>query len=52
MADYLKLCLSGVGIGCVVLESDGGKLSALVLPGAEKRAKEIVREVVDSEPPE
>jgi hypothetical protein len=50
MAEYLKLCLNGVGIGCVFNE-DGGKTRVMVLPEAEKRAQEIVREVIDAEPP-
>lgn len=50
-ADYLKLSLNGVGIGCVVSEA-GGKLRVLVMPESEKRAKEIVREVVDGTPPQ
>lgn len=50
MAEYLKLCLTGVGIGCVFSE-DGDKIRILVLPEAEKRAREIVREVTDAEPP-
>jgi hypothetical protein len=49
MAEYLKLCLAGVGIGCVLSE-DGGKIRVMVLPEAEKRALEVVREVVDAEP--
>jgi hypothetical protein len=51
MAEYLKLCLTGVGIGCVLRE-DGGKTRVLVLPEAEKRAREVVREVVDADPPQ
>jgi hypothetical protein len=50
MSDYLKLCLSGVGVGCLVQESDSGKLHVMVMPGAEKRAKQIVREIVEGEP--
>jgi hypothetical protein len=50
-ADYLRLSLNGVGIGCVV--SDGsGKRRVLVMPESEKRAKEIVREVVEGTLPE
>jgi hypothetical protein len=48
MAEYLKLCLAGVGIGCV-FSADGGKIRVMVLPEAEKRAREVVREVVDAE---
>lgn len=49
-ADYLKLSLSGVGVGCV-LKEDRGKMRVLVLPEQEKRAREIVREVVEGTPP-
>jgi hypothetical protein len=50
-ADYLKMSLSGVGVGCV-LEKDGGKLRVLVLPTFEKRAREITREVIEGTPPQ
>jgi hypothetical protein len=50
MAEYLKLCLSGVGIGCVLREA-GGEIHISVLPATEIRAREIVREVVDAAPP-
>jgi hypothetical protein len=51
MAEYLKLCFSGVGIGCVLRE-DGSKIHVFVLPANEIRAREIVREVVDAAPPQ
>jgi len=51
MAEYLKLCLSGVGIGCV-LRQDSAKTHVFVLPANEARAREIVREVVEATPPE
>jgi hypothetical protein len=51
MAKYLKLCLSGVGIGCVLRE-DGAKTHVFVLPAEETRAREVVREVVEATPPE
>lgn len=51
MADYLALCLRGVGVGCVLGE-DGGKSRVMVLPEAEKRAREVVREVVEGTPPQ
>jgi hypothetical protein len=51
MADYLKMSLNENGIGCVVAE-DGGKRKVVVLPAAELRAKEIVRQVVDATPPQ
>jgi hypothetical protein len=50
-ADYLELSLNGVGIGCVVSDASG-KLRVLVMPESEKRAKEIVREVVEGAPPQ
>jgi hypothetical protein len=50
MAEYLKLCLSGVGIGCVLREGDGSQ-RAMVLPSDESRAKEIVREIIEDTPP-
>jgi hypothetical protein len=51
MADYLALCLRGVGVGCV-LHEDERKSRVMVLPEAEKRAQEVVREVVDAAPPQ
>ncbi len=51
IAQFLKDSLSGIGIGCVV-SKDGGKGRVLVLPADEKRAREIVREVVEGAPPE
>jgi hypothetical protein len=51
MAQVFKDCLSGVGIGCVVAE-DGGKLRVLVLPAAEGRAREVVREITEQTPME
>jgi hypothetical protein len=51
MAQNLAVCLRGVGVGCVVSE-ESGKSRVRVVPGAEKRAGEIVREVVDASPPQ
>jgi hypothetical protein len=51
MAEYLKPCLTGVGIGCVLRE-DAGKMRVFVLPSEETRAREIVREVVEASPPQ
>lgn len=51
MAENLSNCLRNVGVGCA-LTDDGGKFRILVLPGSEKRAREIVREVVEGQPPE
>ncbi len=51
LADYLDDCLRGVGIGCVVI-LEGTKARVLVLPAAEKRAREVAREIVEGAPPE
>jgi hypothetical protein len=51
MAETFKVCLREVGINCV-LTADGGRQRVLVLPAAESRAKEIVREIVEQTPPE
>ncbi|MBZ5502749.1 MAG: hypothetical protein LAN59_10995 [Acidobacteriia bacterium] len=51
MAQVCQDCLNGVGIGCVVAE-DGGKLRILVLPAAEARAREVVREITEQTPME
>jgi hypothetical protein len=50
-ADYLKMSLEGVGIGCV-LRPDAAQLRVFVLPASEGRAKEIVHEVVEGTPPQ
>jgi len=51
MAENLKLCFRENGIACIVGEANGKK-SVCVLPSAEKRAREIVREIVEATPPE
>lgn len=51
MADYIKMSLNENGIGCVVAD-DFGKQKVRVLPAAELRAKEIVRQVVEGVPPQ
>jgi hypothetical protein len=51
MADYLKLCLGGVGVGCVIHE-DAGKFHVSVLPAQEERAREIVYEILEGTPPQ
>ena len=51
MAQIFKECLQNVGIGSVASE-DRGKTRLLVLPSAEKRAREVIREIVDEAPPE
>lgn len=49
MAQYFKDCLSNVGIGCV-LDADTGSIKVFVMPSAEKRAKEVVREIQEGSP--
>jgi hypothetical protein len=49
MAQFLRDSLSGNGIGSVVSEAAGQKW-VMVLPEAEKRAREIVRQVVEGTP--
>lgn len=51
MAQYFDDCLRGIGIGCVV-SPDGTKLRVLVMPAAEKRAREVIREIVEASPPQ
>ena len=51
MVEIFKECLQNVGIGSVTRE-DGEKTRILVLPSAEKRAREVIREIVDEAPPE
>ena len=50
MAQSLKNCLRENGIGCVVSDVNGN-LRVCVLPSAETRAREIVREIVEATPP-
>jgi hypothetical protein len=49
--NMLILCLRENGIGCAVDDSEA-EHRICVLPSSEKRAKEIIREVVDASPPE
>jgi hypothetical protein len=51
MAQIFKECLQNVGIGSVADEG-GAKTRILVLPSFEKRAREVIREIVDQAPPE
>src|SRR5579864_3438264 len=51
MAETFKVCLREVGINCV-LTLDDGRQRVLVVPAAESRAKEIIREIIDQTPPE
>lgn len=49
MANIFQECLSNVGIGCV-LNTNMGKTQVLVTPAAEKRAREVVREIEEGTP--
>jgi len=51
MRNVLISCLRENGIGCAVDDS-GAEHHILVMPSSEKRAKEIIREVVEASPPE
>jgi hypothetical protein len=51
MAEILEDCLRENGIGCAV-DQTGVKSRILVLPNAEVRAREIIREVIEATPPE
>jgi len=51
MAENLRMCFRENGIGSVV-SVVGGKRSVSVLPSAEKRAREIIREIIEGVPPE
>jgi hypothetical protein len=50
-AENLILCLREIGIASRKLQ-EGARWSVVVRPEQEKRAKEIVREVVEASPPE
>ena len=51
IADQLTMCLSEIGIASRKV-SEQGRWSVVVRPQQERRAKEIVREVVEASPPE
>jgi hypothetical protein len=51
MKNMLISCLRENGIGCAVDDS-GSEHRICVMPQSEKRAKEIIREVVEASPPE
>jgi len=51
LANYVNLALEGVGIGSVVRD-DAGKRHVYVLPAQEKRAREIIREILEGTPPQ
>jgi hypothetical protein len=49
--NMLIACLRENGIGCT-LDDSGAEHRICVMPQSEKRAKEIIREVVEASPPE
>jgi hypothetical protein len=51
MAQILKDCLRENGIGCIVDRADGETPRVLVTPESDARAREIIREVIEGEPP-
>jgi hypothetical protein len=51
MAENIRMCLREVGIGSEVKEQNG-KSRVLVMPQAEARAREIIREIIEATPPE
>lgn len=51
MGQYLKLALAGIGIGGVVRD-DQARTQVFVLPANESRARELIREVIESTPPQ
>ena len=51
MKDMVIASLREMGIGSLVAEAEG-KFTICVEPSAEKRAKEIVREIIEQTPPE
>jgi hypothetical protein len=50
-AENIRMCLREVGIGCD-LRQENGQSQVLVMPPAEPRAKEIIREMIEATPPE
>lgn len=51
-AEILKSCLAEIGVACYVDRPESGNLAVRVLPEDEKRARAIVRQVVEGVPPE
>lgn len=51
MAQMFEECLSNVGIGCVV-NTNMGMTQVLATPAAEKRAREVIREIEEGTPME
>jgi hypothetical protein len=51
MAENFRVCLREVGIGCNVRQ-ENGKSRVFVLPQAEARAREIIREIIEATAPE
>ena len=50
-ADFIANSLRGVGVGCVI-DDASGRRRVMVLPSAEKSAREVVREIVEDSPPQ
>ena len=50
MAETFKICLREVGIDSVIA-ADGGMQRVFVIPAAETRAKEVIREIIEQTPP-
>ena len=50
MANIFQDCLSNVGIGCILNNANIGKTQVLVMPAAEKRAREVIREIEEGTP--
>jgi hypothetical protein len=51
-ADMLKSCLAEIGIACYVAHLESGNFALRVLPEDEKRARDIVRQVIEGIPPQ
>lgn len=52
VAQFLKSCLLTNGIGCYLDGQESGKQSLRVRPEDDARSREIVKQVVEGEPPE
>jgi hypothetical protein len=51
MAKIFEECLSNIGMGCVI-HDENGSVTVSVMPAAEKRAKEVIREIEEAKPME
>ena len=49
MAKIFEDCLSNIGVGCLIYDENGAVMVS-VMPAAEKRAKEVIREIEDAAP--